>query len=404
MSEKAALKAEDELAKNEPKNVELAEHTTDKVEASVPQEADVKIKSFEAQDDEENPPSLPSRRTAPAAEKETPQENPIFKQLKEAFPNLEDKYIKAVIIASQGAVDPAFNALLYLSDPESEKDIELPSEPLTSDAPQLPARRKQTQLEQDELLARQLDQQYNKTRQRAGRRRSGDAEREAHRQRLRDRQRRGQYPLTPEEQRELEGDDDSWAQFVEKDLPELKERANKSIQETATKLNGWFNGIRKNFVGEGPEYTSQGEQQRGGYYDDPYSRDRNQGYSEEELPKKPERRRFNSFGAQIGDDSLESHGITLQNDDNEDLDEEDDVPPQLGARTAKDSLTAEPVSDGKVVAQTTYIDTPDNANRKKWQPVPPEPEATTPTKTSTKPAQKKNADEDDFLINSDDEM
>lgn len=404
MSEKIALKTEEETAKDATKDVGSEEPVTQVSDVTVPEAAGAKLeKESEVKDDEEKPPSLPNRKDARGVEQKTPAENPIFKQLKEAFPNLEDKSIKAVIIASQGAVDPAFNALLYLSDPESGRDIELPSEPVTTQPPELPARRRQSQLEQDEMLARQLDQQYNKTRQRPRHQRPVDGEREAYRQRLRDRQRRGQQPLTPEEQRELEGDDDSWAQFMEKDLPELRDRANKSIQETATKLNGWFSGIRKNLVGEEADSAYQGEQQRGGWYDDPYSREQDQHYAEKELPKKPERRRFNSFGAQIGDDSLENHGITLQNNDlNDDLDEEDDIPPQLGTKTSnKDDRE---VTEGKVVAQTTYIDTPDNANRKKWQPVPPEPVATTPTKTSGKPVHGKNADEDDFLINSEDEM
>lgn len=382
-------------------------------------EADVKEKSAEdvsvakAEEDEENPPSLPQRKAKSEGSETTDdssEKNPIFEQLKDAFPNMESKFIKAVIIASQGALDPAFNALLYLSDPESGKDIELPKKPVTAEAPQLPARRRQTQLEQDEMLARQLDEQFNKSRQRSQRRKPTSAEREAHQQRLRDRQRRGNRPLGPESQRGPEDEDeDSWAQFMEKDLPELRERANRSIQDTATKLNGWISGIKKNFVGENTEET-QNTYQSGGYYDDPYSRGREQEYFDEKTPKKPERRRFNSFGAEAQEDSLESHGITLQDDDvNDDLDEEGDIPPQLGSqRSEKESVDSKVAGDGKIVAQTTYIDTPDNATRKKWQPVPPEPLNSTPTKSTLDRDQSKksskNADEDEFLINSEDEM
>ncbi|QLL34912.1 hypothetical protein HG536_0H02870 [Torulaspora globosa] len=364
-------------------------------------------------DEEELPPALPQRK-AKSASSEThdgsADRNPIFEQLKEAFPNMESKFIKAVIIASQGALDPAFNALLYLSDPESGKDIELPKEPIAVGTPQLPARRQQSQLEQDEILARQLDEQYNRTQQRTHRSRGSDAERQAHRQRLRDRQRRKNHPLSPEEQRELEAaDEDSWTQFMEKDLPVLRERANRSIQDTATKLNGWISGIRRNLVGEGSQ-EAQNPHQAGDYYDDPYSQQRDEEFFDEKTPKKPERRRFNSFGAQIQDDSLESHGITLQSDDlNDDADEEDDIPPQLGSpKIQKDSAGHKTGAEEKVVAQTTYIDTPDNATRKKWQPVPPEPLNETPTKTAPERDQPKkatkNADEDEFLINSEDEM
>lgn len=361
-------------------------------------------------DGEVNPP-LPARKRSTGAPKEEnkPKENPILGQLKEAFPNLEEKYIKAVIIASQGALDPAFNALLFLSDPQSGEDIELPTEPI-KDVPELPARRKQSQVEQDELLARQLDQQFNKNAHRgdkAQQRHLTDGEREARRQRLRDRQRRAQQSLTPEEQRELYGDDeDSWAFFVEKDLPVLREKANRSIQETATKLNGWFSGIRKNLVGEYPE--ENGEQR--GYNDDPYAQVPEES-SRYNLPKKPERHRFNSFGAQVGEDSLENHGITLQNDDgNDDQDDEDDVPPQIASKEGTFGSPRTPAAQNKTqenfVAQTTYIDTPDASTRKKWQPVPPEPVNPTPTKIVAKSDRKnsKNADEDEFLINSEDEM
>ena len=76
-------------------------------------------------------PPLPARKTTSVTtdgekEAENPKKdegNPILKQLKEAFPGIEEKYIIMVIIASQGNVDSAFNALLYLSDPESSKDM-----------------------------------------------------------------------------------------------------------------------------------------------------------------------------------------------------------------------------------------------------------------------------------------
>lgn len=396
-----------------PVKEEVTEKPTSEPEAEqaeqepVTETADPKVEN----DEEELPPALPQRKAKPASSEshdESADRNPIFEQLKEAFPNMESKFVKAVIIASQGALDPAFNALLYLSDPESGKDIELPKEPIAVVTPQLPARRQQTQLEQDEILARQLDEQYNRTQQRTHRSRRSDAERQAHKQRLRDRQRRMNQPLSPEEQRELEADDeDTWTQFMEKDLPELRERANRSIQDTATKLNGWISGIRKNFIGEGSQ-EAQTPRQAGGYYDDPYSQQRDEEFFDEKTPKKPERRRFNSFGAQIQDDSLESHGITLESNDlNDEADEEDDIPPQLGSqKTQKDSAGHKTAGEEKVIAQTTYIDTPDTATRKKWQPVPPEPLNETPTKTAPDQPKKasKNADEDEFLINSEDEM
>ncbi|QLQ82031.1 hypothetical protein HG537_0G02850 [Torulaspora globosa] len=400
---------EDDVKTVEP----VKEDVNEKPERDEPKTEQGIVGSKVEDDAGELAPALPERKMKSASSEtndESAESNPIFDQLKEAFPNVESKFIKAVIIASQGALDPAFNALLYLSDPESGKDIELPKEPIAVGAPQLPARRQQTQLEQDEILARQLDEQYNRAQQRTHRARRSDAEREAHRQRLGDRQRRKNQPLSPEEQRELEGDDeDTWTQFMERDLPELRERANRSIQDTANKFNGWISGIRKNLVGEGSQ-EAQNLRQADDYYDDPYSQQRNEEFFDKKTPKKPERRRFNSFGAQIQDDTLESHGITLQNDDlNDEANEEDDIPPQLGSqKIQKDSTGQKTTGEEKVIAQTTYIDTPDNAARKKWQPVPPEPLDETPTKTAPDQNQPKkatkNADEDEFLINSEDEM
>ena len=103
---------------------------------------------------------LPVRKSV-SPEEQSEKENPMLKQLKEAFPNIEEKYVKAVLIASQGQLDPAFNALLFISDPDFEKEAPLPTRPVQ--APTRGVRREpKTQLEQDEELARQLDKKFNK--------------------------------------------------------------------------------------------------------------------------------------------------------------------------------------------------------------------------------------------------
>ncbi|CAI4064613.1 hypothetical protein SUVZ_08G0860 [Saccharomyces uvarum] len=346
----------------------------------------------EGEEKEEDQPPLPARNRP---EEPAPKENPILQELKDAFPNLEEKYIKAVIIASQGALDPAFNALLFLSDPESGKDIELPTQPVRK-IPDAPVRRRQTQLEQDELLARQLDEQFNRSHSR--RHRAGQ---NTHDQRLKDRQRRRQNPLSPEERREYYGDaeeqEDSWSQFVDKDLPELTDRAGRSLQDTANKVSSWISDAYKRNFAQGNEqnnnqYGHQDQQEEW----EPEIVDFSQN-EKKTRPQQPERKRFNSFGAQVGEDSLESHGITLHNEGG--FEEDEDVPPQLPTRTKSGE------SAGKVVAETTYIDTPDTETKKKWQPLPPEPLDTTPTKVNAfSRDKKKNPDEDEFLINSDDEM
>ncbi|KTB18614.1 Ubiquitin-binding protein CUE5 [Nakaseomyces glabratus] len=333
-------------------------------------------------------------------------ENPLLLQLKEAFPNIEEQYVKAVIIASQGALDPAFNALLFLSDPESGKDIELPREPVQQN-PSLPPRRKQTQLEQDEMLARQLDKEYN--RKRRGERRHHN-EREASR--------------NYERYNNDDLEEDSWSQFVEKDLPEITARAKGSLQETATKVGTWFNGVKKNFIGEGEENDSAYYQDdsRGRDLDEDYGtyveqQERRQrrgvqdpGYRRGDEQRLNARHRFNSFGASATDDV--EGGISLR-DEEFGEDEDEEVPPQLPSRarsndSKKDSEEVKPQEGkkDKVVAETTYIDTPENKEKtkRKWQPLPPEPLNATPTKVNASTKKNKNESEDEFLINSDEEL
>lgn len=345
--------------------------------------------------------------------------NPLLVQLKEAFPNIEEKYIITVIIASQGMIDPAFHALLYLSDPDSNKDIELPK------VNTLNNRVKDTsQLKQDELLARQLDQQYNSRHQRHSSKHSSKnvmsnssndftrtSEEDIRLAELRhqDRERRRHRPLTPEERREIYGDEDedSWSHFVEKDIPEVANAVSTTFQETATKVSNWFNGVKNSWnSSQEDQYQSQRirtpNRNNGFEYDQEQIRQQEEALrfyerqkrkqeqqekcdEEKDLPKLPERRRFNSFGKRVGDnDVLVTHGIMLKNDE---FSDNEDVPPQLPKRERKQDLnTADSKkSDGddlsheeanlsvitnenKVIPQTTFIDTPkDKATTKNWK-------------------------------------
>lgn len=422
-------------------------------------------------DDDDDAPPLPTRTKkveATDAETETdskPKENPLLKQLQDAFPSIEEKYIRAIIIASKGSMDPAFNALLFLSDPKSGADIPLPSKQ-PSPSPSLPSRKKLTQLEQDELLAKQLNDQYNNNYKkhsqhrkgsttttassRLGRRTTDDdinepipfdstntRDKQLHAERLSERRRRlkenGEF--NPDA---YQDEDDSWGQFVEKDLPEITARANKSLQETASKVGNWFN---RNFG-----YDEQQQQQQPNYNNRNNNNDANEfGYNDEQMRQQEdalrfyenqrnqptsvkmsntnndsqnERRRFNSFGQRIGEDSLQNHGILLNNDE---FSDDEDVPPQLPTRertregnnssnSNDNDESADPDASmvthdsQRVVSQTTYIDTPDKTPKKKWQPVPPEPIDATPTKINA--ISNKTTDDpdaEDFIINSDDE-
>ena len=71
--------------------------------------------------------------------------------LKDIFPNIDLKYIKMALIASEGRLESASNALLFLSDPQSGIEV-----PITlNSSPQQPP-----SLQSDEKLARRLARSY----------------------------------------------------------------------------------------------------------------------------------------------------------------------------------------------------------------------------------------------------
>jgi hypothetical protein len=99
------------------------------------------------QDDETEAPPKPPRPLSAQAHAEA--------TLIEAFPSIDTKVVKAVLAASGGKVEPAFNALLGMSDPNYEQDMAPPPVPRKAQP--------MSQLEADELYARQLAEQYNNT-------------------------------------------------------------------------------------------------------------------------------------------------------------------------------------------------------------------------------------------------
>lgn len=135
------------------------------------------------------------------------------KELKEAFPNADDKVVHALLIASEGRLDPAFNALLFLLDPTFKPDVVVASAaPATAPAPQ-PRR-----LTDDELLARKLQKEFD----------------------LEERRRRQQHKQ--HQPRRHVDDDESPDEF-----DQLKESFNQGFEEAKTAINGWVSGISRKF-------------------------------------------------------------------------------------------------------------------------------------------------------------
>ncbi|KAK8134711.1 CUE domain protein [Apiospora sp. TS-2023a] len=184
-------------------------------------------------EDEDAPPSKPPR---PVTEQ---QKNEAM--LKEAFPTIEMSVIKAVLIASGGRIDPAFNALLGMSDPDAvqndpvaEEREQPPPQPPRPTGPQATM----SQVEADELYARQLAEHYdnvgayeNRTSNRGG---PGGQQQQPRRQ----------QGLMPDEEYEREPN------FIDDELPVIRENLRKGFVETQSKVNSWFTNLKKRIDGE----------------------------------------------------------------------------------------------------------------------------------------------------------
>ncbi|KAI0013293.1 hypothetical protein F4779DRAFT_445242 [Xylariaceae sp. FL0662B] len=190
-----------------------------------------------APDAGETPPAKPPR---PLTEQ---QKNELI--LKEAFPDIDAAVIKAVLAASRGQIDPAFNALLGMSDPDAVQD-EPSREPAPPPQPPRPTgpRSPMSQLEADELYARQLAQHYDNV--------------GAYEARTMNRSPGSQYQrqatgLKPNEMYDREHS------FIDDDLPVLKENFRKGFLETQTKVNSWFTNLKKKIDGEYDEEEDESQ-------------------------------------------------------------------------------------------------------------------------------------------------
>ncbi|PHH69137.1 hypothetical protein CDD80_6983 [Ophiocordyceps camponoti-rufipedis] len=146
--------------------------------------------------------------------------------LKEAFPSVDETVVRAVLRASGGKVEPAFHALLEMTDPEAAKnepqDIPVPAR--QQQPSQQQGRGGMSQVEADELYARQLAEQYDN----AG----------AYEARTSNRSR-----AVPQSPTSNEGDREH--SFIDDDLPVIRENLRKGFLDTQTKVNGWITNLKK---------------------------------------------------------------------------------------------------------------------------------------------------------------
>lgn len=199
--------------------------------------------------------SVASPTPAPTVSDETPPPKPprpVTEQqkneaiLKEAFPSIDASVIKAVLIASGGRIDPAFNALLAMSDPDAvQHDTQEEAPPPQPPRPQ----NAQSQLEADEAYARRLAEHYESAAYEARTSNQGAPGQPRRRQ---------QTGLKPNELY-----DDREHSFIDDDLPVIQEQLKKGFQETQVKVNSWFKDLKKKFdeqfdEGEGSSQHPQG--------------------------------------------------------------------------------------------------------------------------------------------------
>ena len=151
--------------------------------------------------------------------------------LKEAFPSIDLAVIKAVLAASGGRIDPAFNALLGMSDPDALQNEPVEREEVPPPQPPRPTGRAPlTQLEADELYARQLAEQYENAgayeERTSNRGPGGPARRQA-------------TGLKPNEMYDRE------PSFIDDELPVIKENLRKGFLDTQKQVNTWFTNLKK---------------------------------------------------------------------------------------------------------------------------------------------------------------
>ncbi|KAL2116597.1 hypothetical protein VTJ04DRAFT_8765 [Mycothermus thermophilus] len=180
---------------------------------------------------DEAPPPKPPR---PLTEEQKKQQT-----LKEAFPTVEDAVIRAVLRASGGRIEAAFNALLEMTDPdavarEQEQVVEEQPPPQPPRPTVHPTGGALSQVEADELYARQLAQHYENV--------------SAYEARTANRSPHG-YRAAPGAPRPPSSRDEFGSErehsFIEDDLPVIKESLRKGFLETQTKVNAWFNNLKK---------------------------------------------------------------------------------------------------------------------------------------------------------------
>ena len=323
--------------------------------------------SFSPQQDVEAPPPKPPRPANAHLQAEI--------TLIEAFPSIDAKVVKAVLAASSYRVEPAFNALLGMTDPESQQAEE--------EAPPPPPRpsqtsRPQNQLEEDERYARRLAEHYNSST--APPRDGGNHH---YNQREAGRRQPNQQPRRYNEQ------EDEDRNFFDDDLPEIGKTIQQGFVETQKKVYSLFNTIRKRIDGDeedGDEdlYTSsQPSSRQNTQRQDFGASTREQLYGirkgaegqQQNSRRSTEAGRYDADPHELGDDAFER--LELR-----DYDDVNDVPPPQPPRTSSRQKAnpdlfkavpkppqSGPVDEVDAFDRSNPGEVPDDGKARKWQPL-----------------------------------
>ena len=180
---------------------------------------------------EDAAPPKPPRPLAPEQQAEN--------TLKEAFPSIDVAVIKAVLRASGGRVEPAFNALLGMSDPDAAEPAPPPQPPRPAAQP---TSTREDQLLADERYARQLAEHFNGATVGGSVPRGGYGTRQGQ---PRGPVRQGSQPWP----NEYDGEERERS-FIDDDLPVIRDNIKKGFLETQSTVNKWVTNLRKKIDGE----------------------------------------------------------------------------------------------------------------------------------------------------------
>jgi CUE domain len=190
--------------------------------------------------------------------------------------------VKAVLSASGGNVERAFDALLGMTDPDSQRDAVPPAKPpRPARQTGMPTSTAQSQLEADEMYARQLHEHYSGTSRQH-------------------KQNPGQNHL-PRQQNQ--GDEEREYSFLDDDLPVIRENIRKGFLETQSTVNKWVANFKKKLDGDDDEgFNNQPARPAQGF------QGVNQGYSNygrrssEMARRSADRERYDADPKVLGDD------------------------------------------------------------------------------------------------------